>query len=605
MDYDVRSFEQFNAVPSDELRTRMLQAHELGKRINMLSDLTLKIGAAQSPEDIIRVLGQEARRVLPGECAFLGLLTDDQKSYEIHSLCAPEESPMMAETQFSVKEGIAGWVLQRSMALTVDMNSIPVTSTAVEKALQAKGVRSILVAPMKTHDRMLGVLGFGAREPNRYSDNDLWLAQLLGAQVALALGNTKVLMKAQKRINQIELVNRVSRNLTFTLELNEMLESAAQAIRKQFNYFEVMIFLMDHEAQELELAADAGEYHDFLPKGYRQHVSQGIIGWVASNGRYLLANDVRKEPRYLAYSYQDTSAELAAPIMIDGVVVGVLNIEDSKINAFDEADVLVAQILCDQIGGAIKNARLFEEIKRANERLLEHDQLKTEFVSIVSHDFRTPLSTIMLAAKSLLREEDPTSSKRYREYLNIIVDQAGKLSKLAEDTLSIAKIESGQLTYQFKIVNVEAVIKDAIATAKLSSKHSMEYSVDINASFVRGDQTKLRQVLTNLISNAVKYSPGGGKITARVELNPEASDEVVFSVADQGIGIPADQIGKLFQKFSRVDAGKAKEIRGTGLGLWICAEIIKAHGGRIWVESEVGKGSTFKFTVKRGEETRL
>jgi K+-sensing histidine kinase KdpD len=602
MDNDVKSFEQYGSVPSEETRTRMLQAHELGKRVNMLTELTLKIGAAQSPEEVIQVLGQEARRVMPGECAFVGLLTEDQKSYEIRSICAPEESPMITGKRFSVNEGIAGWVLQRSMALTVDMNSMPVALTAVEQALRAKGVRSLLVAPIRTHDRLLGVLGFGAREVNRYSDNDLWIAQLLGAQVALALGNTSVLKKAQKRINQIELVNRVSRNLSFTLDLKEMLDSAAQAIRKQFQYFEVMIFLMDHETQELELAAEAGEYHDFLPKGYRQHVSQGIIGWVASNGRYLLANDVRKEPRYLAYSYQDTSSELAAPITIDGVVVGVLNIEDNKTNAFDEADVLVAQILCDQIGGAIKNARLFEEIKRANERLVEHDQLKTEFVSIVSHDFRTPLSTIMLAAKSLLREEDPSASKRYREYLNIIVDQAGKLSKLAEDTLSIAKIESGQLTYQFKIVNVEAVIKDAIATAKLSSRHSIEYAVDLNASFVRGDQAKLRQVLTNLISNAVKYSPGGGKIVARAELNPEAPDEVIFSVADQGIGIPADQVGKLFQKFSRVDTGKAKEIRGTGLGLWICAEIIKAHGGRIWVESELGKGSTFKFTVKRGEE---
>jgi K+-sensing histidine kinase KdpD len=602
MDNDVKSFEQYGSVPSEETRTRMLQAHELGKRVNMLTELTLKIGAAQSPEEVIQVLGQEARRVMPGECAFVGLLTEDQKSYEIRSICAPEESPMITGKRFSVNEGIAGWVLQRSMALTVDMNSMPVALTAVEQALRAKGVRALLVAPIRTHDRLLGVLGFGAREVNRYSDNDLWIAQLLGAQVALALGNTSVLKKAQKRINQIELVNRVSRNLSFTLDLKEMLDSAAQAIRKQFQYFEVMIFLMDHETQELELAAEAGEYHDFLPKGYRQHVSQGIIGWVASNGRYLLANDVRKEPRYLAYSYQDTSSELAAPITIDGVVVGVLNIEDNKTNAFDEADVLVAQILCDQIGGAIKNARLFEEIKRANERLVEHDQLKTEFVSIVSHDFRTPLSTIMLAAKSLLREEDPSASKRYREYLNIIVDQAGKLSKLAEDTLSIAKIESGQLTYQFKIVNVEAVIKDAIATAKLSSRHSIEYAVDLNASFVRGDQAKLRQVLTNLISNAVKYSPGGGKIVARAELNPEAPDEVIFSVADQGIGIPADQVGKLFQKFSRVDTGKAKEIRGTGLGLWICAEIIKAHGGRIWVESELGKGSTFKFTVKRGEE---
>jgi K+-sensing histidine kinase KdpD len=596
--------EQQVSVSTEELRTRMLQAYELGKRINMLSEVTLKIGAAQSPQDIIQVLTQEARRVMPGECAFLGLLTDDQKHYDVHSLCAPEESLLLEETHFAVKEGIAGWVLQRSMALTVDIHSIPVVSTALEKALQSKGIQSILVAPLKTHDRTLGVLGFGALAPNRYDDADLWLAQLLGAQVALALGNTKLLQKAQKRIHQIELVNLISRNLTFTLDIRSLLETAAQAIRKQFNYFDVMIFLMDHETQELELAAESGEYHDFLPQGYRQHVSQGIIGWVASNGRYLLANDVRKEPRYLAYTYQDTSSELAVPIMIDGVVVGVLNIEDSKVNAFDEADVLVAQILCDQIGGAIKNARLFEEIKRANDRLLEQDQLKTEFVSIVSHDFRTPLSTIMLAAKSLLKEEDPSSSKRYREYLGIIVDQAGKLSRLAEDTLSIAKIESGQLTYQFRVVNVESVINDALAMVKVTSRHSIECFVDINASFVRGDQHKLRQVLQNLISNAVKYSPGGGVIKARAELNPEAPDEIVFSVSDQGIGIPADQIGKLFQKFSRVDVGKAKEIRGTGLGLWICAEIIKAHGGRIWVESELGKGSTFKFTVKRGEEAR-
>ncbi|MGH2567606.1 MAG: sensor histidine kinase, partial [Bacteroidota bacterium] len=125
--------------------------------------------------------------------------------------------------------------------------------------------------------------------------------------------------------------------------------------------------------------------------------------------------------------------------------------------------------------------------------------------------------------------------------------------------------------------------------------------VDINASFVRGDQVNLRQVLQNLISNAVKYSPGGGMVSAHVDLRKEAPDEVVFSVSDQGIGIPQDQMGRLFQKFSRVETGRAKEIRGTGLGLWICAEIIKAHGGRIWVESEPGRGSTFRFTVKRGE----
>ena len=247
-----------------------------------------------------------------------------------------------------------------------------------------------------------------------------------------------------------------------------------------------------------------------------------------------------------------------------------------------------------------KHAKLFDEIKRSNQRLLELDKLKTDFVGIVSHDFRTPLSTIMLAAKSLLRKEDTLKPERLREYLGIIVDQAGKLSTLAEDTLSIAKIEAGQLNYQFKIVNVESVIQEALTMVKISSRHNFTSTVDLNCSYVRGDQNKLRQVLQNLISNAVKYSPAGGAITVTVVSHDQQPDEVLFSVSDQGLGIPTEYMGKLFQKYSRVDAGEAVKIKGTGLGLWICREIIKAHGGRIWVDSEVGKGSSFRFSLKRG-----
>ncbi|HEY5614901.1 MAG TPA: GAF domain-containing protein [Bacteroidota bacterium] len=596
-----KSPDRLHSFSSEGIPQKLQAAEEFGKRINMMSDLSLKIGAVRSAEEVVQVLRNEVRRVMPGECAFVSLMTNERTEYDVFCICPPDDPLMFDQTHFSVDEGVSGWVLKNNSTLTVDLNSIPVAPTAVETSLKEKGVKSVLVVPMKTTDSVIGVIGFGSTEPNRYEDTDLWLAQLLGTQTALALANTGVLHKEHKRANQIELVNRVARNLTFAVETGALLDSAAQTIRKQFNYFDVMIFLLDHAAQELVLSAQAGRYNDFLPTGYRQHVSQGIVGWVANNGRHLLINDVRNDSRYLAYQYQDTSAELAAPIMIDGVVVGVMNFEESRVNAFDEVDVLVVQTLCDQIGGAIKNARLFEEIKRANERLLEHDQLKTEFVSIVSHDFRTPLSTIMLAAKSLMKEEDPTSSKRYREYLAIIIDQAGKLSKLAEDTLSIAKIESGQLTYQFKIVNVEGVLKDALSMAKITSRHRFEYAVDIDASYVRGDQVKLRQVLQNLISNAVKYSPGGGQVSVQVAPLKDEPDVVLFSITDQGLGIPTDQIGRLFQKFARVDSGKAKDIKGSGLGLWICAEIIKAHGGRIWVESEMGKGSTFKFTVKRGE----
>jgi len=174
------------------------------------------------------------------------------------------------------------------------------------------------------------------------------------------------------------------------------------------------------------------------------------------------------------------------------------------------------------------------------------------------------------------------------------------LSLLAEDTLSIAKIESGQLNYQFKIVNVETIIQEAVSMVKITARHTFGSSIDMNCAYVRGDQNKLRQVLQNLISNAVKYSPGGGRLNVSVVPSEELADEILFSVSDEGLGIPQEYLGRLFQKYARVDSGEAGKIKGTGLGLWICREIIKAHGGKIWVESEVGKGSYFRFTLKRG-----
>jgi signal transduction histidine kinase len=178
-----------------------------------------------------------------------------------------------------------------------------------------------------------------------------------------------------------------------------------------------------------------------------------------------------------------------------------------------------------------------------------------------------------------------------------MVEQAVRLNQLAEDTLSITKIESGSLNYYFKIVNVERLIQDAISMVRTSVKHTLEYKVHPDAIFIKGDQPKLRQVVQNLVSNAVKYSPRGGKVNILVDdFEP---NEILVSVTDEGIGIAPEQIDKLFQKFSRVETGEAVNIKGSGLGLWICREIVQAHGGKIWVESSPGSGSAFKFTLKK------
>ena len=206
------------------------------------------------------------------------------------------------------------------------------------------------------------------------------------------------------------------------------------------------------------------------------------------------------EPSYLAHEYHSTKSEIGIPIKIDDRVIGVLNVEDTRLNTFDETDLLVLSTLADQLGISIKNARLYEELRQVNMKLIELDSVKSDFLGIVSHDFRSPLSSIMLAARSLLKNEAIQSIPRAKEYMQLIVDQAVRLNQLAEDTLSITKMESGQLTYYFKIVNVERLIQDAASMVRFSRRHDFEYTVDPEASSSKGDQSKLRQVLQTLVA---------------------------------------------------------------------------------------------------------
>jgi len=585
-------------LPKEELRNRLLEAQGFSKKISTLNEISLKIDESGSREEILEVLRAEASWLIEGECVFISLLNRSKTHYGINTLSRVADSLEINHELFGVDVGMPGWAIQNQTGIFVDIDSAPSFNQQLEGKFVEVGIRSLLIVPLRTSTEVIGAIGFGSSKRSAYNQPDMWLAQLLSFHIAMSLRHTTMFDNAQKRLAQIELVNRIAGRLTSTLDLDKMLEFAAEAIQRNFNYFDVTIFMVDRETQDAVLVAHSGNYVDFLPHGYRQKPGVGIVGWVSMYGEKILANDVSLEARYLAFAYHNTNSELALPIKVGTDVVGILNVEDTKLHAFDETDVLVLGTLCDQLGSAIHNATLYNEIKESNKKLLELDKLKSDFVGIVSHDFRTPLSSIMLAAKSLVKKEVAETNQHLKEYLNIIIDQATKLSQLAEDTLTITKMESGQLSYYFKLVNIESLVKEAVSMVKFSNRHQLQYNIELDASFVKGDQSKLRQVLLNLVSNAVKYSPKGGKI--EISVVTHGFDEILLTVKDAGIGIPENQLEKLFQKFSRVESAEVSNIKGSGLGLWISREIIRAHGGKIWVESEVGAGSRFMFTLKKG-----
>ena len=286
---------------------------------------------------------------------------------------------------------------------------------------------------------------------------------------------------------------------------------------------------------------------------------------------------------------------LIAPIVRGPQVTGLLMIADRRPGVdprFTDDDLNLLLAVAGEASVAVENMRLHEELKRANQLLQEYDRAKSEFVAVVAHDFRRPLMAIRGFAELVLEEPDLPPEAR-QEFMRTVITETEGLARLADDTLLITRMESGDLSYQWSEIDLGPFLLECVPLGL--SEHSV--LLDIPAQFpkVVADAGRLRQVLTNLVSNAIKYSPQGGSITIRCR--ERGTQHVLVEVTDHGIGIPSDQIGKLFQKFERVRSDDHLRISGTGLGLYICRLIIEGHGGQIWVESEVGKGSTFGLVL--------
>ena len=282
-----------------------------------------------------------------------------------------------------------------------------------------------------------------------------------------------------------------------------------------------------------------------------------------------------------------------APITRGPKILGLLAVADRVGRApFTDEDLNLLLALAGQATIAVENLRLHEEIKKANLLLQEYDRLKSEFVGIVAHDFRRPLMAIRGFAELVAEEPDLPPESRL-EFMRTVINETDHLAVLANDTLLITQIETGQMSYNFREVDVGPFLLDAVPLGL--SDHSVLMDVPANFPKIWADPDRMRQVLNNLVSNAAKYSSQGSSIVVRVR--ERGTQHIVIEVVDHGLGIPPEQVGKLFQKFARIRTEDHLKVSGTGLGLYISRLIVEGHGGQIWVESELGKGSTFGLAL--------
>ena len=236
--------------------------------------------------------------------------------------------------------------------------------------------------------------------------------------------------------------------------------------------------------------------------------------------------------------------------------------------------------------------------KLAEEKLIETMEIKSQFISTVSHELRTPLTAIKEGLNIVLEEEAGTLNKKQKQFLELSKRNVERLNGLVNDVLDFQKLESGSMKFDFALGNIADAVKEAAEImSPMAKKAGISITVEVEPDIFRSvfDHNKIIYAVTNLLSNAIKFTPAGGKVSAKVQLQ---NDEIIIAISDTGMGIPKEDLSKIFERFYRVKR-PGKEIPGTGLGLPIVAQIITHHGGRIMVESELDKGTTFTIFLPR------
>jgi signal transduction histidine kinase len=330
-------------------------------------------------------------------------------------------------------------------------------------------------------------------------------------------------------------------------------------------------------------------------------LGEGIAGKVAKEAKPRYIPDTFVDPDFITFDPSVRSL-LVVPLMVAGRVIGTLNVDDSKPYAFSSDEGRLLSIAAAQVAVQIDNARLYNDLKeradklaQAYEELQEASRLKSEFVQNVSHELRTPLTFVKAYVDLFLENTLGPLSDRQREKLEIVSNRTDSIVQLVDDIFSLQKLERDQL--KLVPLSIERVARVSLQGAEMKARAGgLELVEDFEPGLpqVMGDQIRLNQVFDNLIHNAIKFSPDGGTITVRIRRNDRYA---YVQVIDPGIGIPKDKQDKIFERFYQVDGSSKRRFGGTGLGLAIVKEIVQAHSGTVTVESDVGQGSAFGFSI--------
>jgi signal transduction histidine kinase len=478
-----------------------------------------------------------------------------------------------------------------------------------------RGVRTVLATPLLREGNPIGVIHIRRVEVRPFTDKQIALLKTFADQAVIAIENVRLFQELEARtrelaqsVEELKALGEVGQTVSSTLDLPTVLSTIVGHAVQLSGTDSGVIYEYDEGDQEFHLRASHRMEEELVEAIRAAPIRQGegATGRATTSRTPVQVINLLEERELGATRLRPIAARLgyrsvlAVPLLREERILGALTVWRKEAGSFSTEVVNLLQTFATQSALAIQNARLFREIEDKSRQIEAANRHKSEFLANMSHELRTPLNAIIGFSEVLGERMFGDLNEKQAEYTDDILSSGRHLLSLINEILDLSKVEAGRMELEVAAFDLPLAIDNARTFVReRATRHgiTLDVTVDERLGDFMGDERKIKQILLNLLSNAVKFTPEGGRIGIKAT---QADGSVEISVTDTGVGIAPEDQPKIFEEFRQVGSDYAHKGEGTGLGLTLAKKFVELHGGKIWVESEVGKGSKFTFTLPIG-----
>ena len=598
-----------NAEMPAEIEELADELAEVREQLAATSEVLAAIGRSASDLDgVLETVIESARKLCGADAGNVYLVDRDRYRFAYGSGMTAEYREFIAHTPALLDRGtLVGRVaLDRRPTQIADVLADPDYAWTHEQ--RVAGFRTITGVPMLLDGEVVGVLSVWRTQVHPFSDRAVEVLTAFAAQAALAVRTVHLVRTLESRtdeldrkVTHLEALGAVGQAESFSLNLTEVLNTIITQAVQLSAADGGSIYEFDEDAREFRIATVFGTSQETFDALRRTRIGldDTFLGEAAELGRPLELPDLGgalPDPHLSVLAEGGWRSLVAVPMLREGRIIGAMVVRRRVPGYVPQEICDLLETFASQSALALVNAKLYRQLEQQSAALEVASQHKSEFLASMSHELRTPLNAIIGFSEVLLERMFGELNERQDDYLRDIWSSGKHLLELLNDILDLSKIEAGQMVLSRSEFAVRESLEYCLSMVReraLKQRIFLSLDVDPQVGLLDADRLRFRQVLLNLLSNAVKFTPEGGRVDVRASIRDQ---DLVVEVADTGPGVPAEDRQRIFDAFQQ-GARHPEQTEGTGLGLTLSKRILELHGGRIWVESEAGKGSTFGFAL--------